>query len=145
MWGSRPRRPTRRDSAAGREGCAPHAGGQRVASVRQTEPVVGVSPHLHGALPHGDQPLLDGNGCRGRHHDVMVFTTDDTLRERIRRALDGQAGPVTAAHLAGQLLPPDLDSARRQVQRALAQLEATGHAVRRHGQWSAAHHPGRAR
>lgn len=68
----------------------------------------------------------------------MVFLLADTLRERIRRALAAQAAPVTAAQLAAQLLPADLESARRQTQRALAQLEATGHVVRQHGQWSAA-------
>ena len=76
---------------------------------------------------------------------AMVFLVADTIRERIRRALDDQAGPVTAAHLAALLLPPDLESARRQVQRALAQLESAGHAVRHHGQWSAARPSGRAR
>jgi predicted Zn-ribbon and HTH transcriptional regulator len=68
----------------------------------------------------------------------MVFLVADTLRERIRRALTDQAGPMTAAQLAALLLPPDLDSARRQAHRALAQLESAGHVVRRHGQWSAA-------
>lgn len=60
------------------------------------------------------------------------------LRDRIRQALADQTGPVTAAALAERLLPAGLESARRQVQRSLAQLEASGHAVRRHGQWSAA-------
>lgn len=68
----------------------------------------------------------------------MVFTTADTLRERIRRTLTDQAGPMTAAQLATQLLPAELESARRQAHRALAQLESAGHVVRRHGQWSAA-------
>ena len=66
----------------------------------------------------------------------MVFTTVDTLRERIRQALADQAGPMTAAALAERLLPADLESARRQTHRALAQLEAAGHVVRRHGRWA---------
>lgn len=75
----------------------------------------------------------------------MVFTTADTLRERIRQALADQAGPMTAAALAERLLPADLESARRQTHRALTQLETAGHVVRQHGQWSAARPSGRAR
>ena len=75
----------------------------------------------------------------------MVFLVADTLRERIRRTLTDQAGPMTAAQLATQLLPAELESARRQAHRALAQLEAAGHVVRQHGQWSAARPSGRAR
>lgn len=60
------------------------------------------------------------------------------LRDRIADALADQARPMTAAQLATQLLPAELESARRQAHRALAQLEAAGHVVRRHGQWSAA-------
>jgi hypothetical protein len=58
------------------------------------------------------------------------------LRDRIADVLADQGGPMTAAQLAALLLPPDLDSARRQTQRALAQLETAGHAVRQHGQWT---------
>lgn len=57
------------------------------------------------------------------------------LRDRVHAALADQAGPMTAAQLAAQLLPADLESARRQTQRALKQLEATGLAVRRPGGW----------
>lgn len=66
----------------------------------------------------------------------MAFTTADTLRARIRQVLVDEAAPVTAAQLAALLLPPDLESARRQTHRALAQLEAAGHAVRQHGRWA---------
>jgi hypothetical protein len=66
----------------------------------------------------------------------MVFTTADTLRARVRQALADEARPMTAAQLAAQLLPADLESARRQTQRALAQLETAGHAVRQRGQWT---------
>ncbi|MCX4906861.1 hypothetical protein [Streptomyces sp. NBC_00878] len=57
------------------------------------------------------------------------------LRDRIRHALADQPGPVTAAQLAEQLLPPDLESAAQQTARALGQLETTGLAVRQRGGW----------
>lgn len=60
------------------------------------------------------------------------------LRDRIADVLADQARPMTAAELAGLLLPADLKSARRQVGRGLAQLEAAGHVVHRHSQWSTA-------
>lgn len=66
----------------------------------------------------------------------MYETQPPVLRDRIRQALADQAGPMTAAALAERLLPADLESARRQTHRALAELETAGHVVRQHGQWA---------
>lgn len=52
------------------------------------------------------------------------------LRDRVHVELRRSAEPITAAQIAARLLPDGPESARRQTMRALAELEAAGHATR---------------